>query len=55
MRRDQIDSQRALSPLRAADDAVVLDTSNMGIEAVVTHILALVVKVGQGGGRYVAE
>ena len=53
LRRDQMDSQRALSPLRASDDAVVIDTSNMGIEAVVEHILALVVKVGQGGGKYV--
>jgi CMP/dCMP kinase len=53
LRRDQTDSQRALSPLRAADDAVVIDTSSMGIEAVVAYILALVVEVGQGGGKYV--
>jgi cytidylate kinase len=51
MQRDKIDSQRAMSPLRAADDAVVIDTSNMGIEKVVATILALVVKVGQGGGK----
>ena len=50
--RDQTDSQRAISPLRAADDAVVIDTSNMGVEKVVADILALVVKVGQGGGKY---
>jgi cytidylate kinase len=50
--RDKFDSQRAISPLRPADDAVVIDTSNMGVEKVVATILALVVKVGQGGGKY---
>jgi cytidylate kinase len=55
IQRDKIDSQRAMSPLRAAEDAVVIDTSNMGIEQVVATILDLVVKVGQGGGKYVPE
>lgn len=55
LRRDKIDSERAISPLRPADDAVVIDTSNMGIERVVATILALVVEVGQGGGRNVAK
>lgn len=55
LQRDKIDSQREVSPLRAADDAVVIDTSNMGIEKVVAHILTLVVKVGQGGGKYAPE
>jgi len=32
-RRDQIDSQRALAPLRAADDAIILDTSWLRIES----------------------
>ncbi len=54
-RRDEIDSQRAIAPLRPADDAVVIDTSNMGIEKVIASILALVVKVGQGGGTYAPE
>ena len=31
-RRDEIDSQRALSPLRPADDACVLDTTGLSIE-----------------------
>lgn len=30
--RDRIDSTRAVSPLRQADDAVVLDNSNLTIE-----------------------
>jgi CMP/dCMP kinase len=55
LQRDQIDSQRTISPLRAADDAVVIDTSNMGVEKVVASILALVVKVAQGGGACAPE
>jgi CMP/dCMP kinase len=41
-RRDQFDSQRSLSPLRIADDAIVIDTSRMTPEAVVERILELV-------------
>ncbi|MCC6456605.1 MAG: (d)CMP kinase [Caldilineaceae bacterium] len=55
LQRDQIDSRRTISPLRAADDAVVIDTSNMGVEKVVASILALVVQVAQGGGAYAPE
>lgn len=55
LRRDEIDSQRAISPLRPADDAVVIDTSDMGIEKVVATILAQVVAVGQGGGVHASE
>ena len=46
-RRDALDSERADSPLRAADDAVVIETDGMGIEAVVERIVAL---VGERGG-----
>jgi cytidylate kinase len=55
LQRDKIDSERAMSPLRAADDAVVIDTSNMGVQRVVATVLALVVEVGQGGGHYAPE
>jgi cytidylate kinase len=55
VQRDQTDSQRAMSPLRPADDAVVIDTSSMGVEKVIAHILALVVQVGQGGGNHAPE
>jgi cytidylate kinase len=44
-----------MSPLRPADDAVIIDTSNMGVEKVVANILALVVEVGQGGSKYAPE
>jgi CMP/dCMP kinase len=41
-RRDHLDSTRAVSPLRAADDAVVVDTSDMTEEQVVAHLVDLV-------------
>jgi len=37
--RDVRDSSRAESPLKAADDAIVLDTSDLSIDEVVTRIL----------------
>ncbi len=37
--RDTIDSQREISPLRMADDAVVVDTTNLTIEQQVTFIV----------------
>jgi cytidylate kinase len=41
-RRDHLDSTRAVSPLRAADDALVVDTSDMTEPQVVAHLLRLV-------------
>ena len=41
-RRDHADSTRETSPLRPADDAVEVDTSDLGIEEVVGRILELV-------------
>ncbi|MGE2728958.1 (d)CMP kinase [Mycolicibacterium vaccae] len=41
-RRDHLDSTRAVSPLRAADDAVVVDTSDMNQAEVVAHLASLV-------------
>lgn len=41
-RRDHLDSTRAVSPLRAADDALVVDTSDMAEAEVVAHLLGLV-------------
>ncbi len=38
-RRDAIDSGRAVSPLRAADDAIVIDTTHLDVDAVVAQIL----------------
>jgi cytidylate kinase len=41
-RRDHLDSTRAVSPLRAASDAVVVDTSDMTESEVIAHLLELV-------------
>jgi cytidylate kinase len=41
-RRDHLDSTRALSPLRVADDAVVVDTSDMSESEVIAHLVELV-------------
>jgi cytidylate kinase len=41
MKRDQIDSQRSVAPLRAAGDAVVIDTTSLDMSAVLKHVLVL--------------
>jgi cytidylate kinase len=41
-RRDHLDSTRAVSPLRAASDAVVVDTGNMTEAEVIAHLMDLV-------------
>ncbi len=41
-RRDHLDSTRPVSPLRAATDAVVIDTSDMTEAQVIAHVLELV-------------
>jgi cytidylate kinase len=40
--RDELDSARAVSPLRPAEDAVVLDTTHMDAQAVLDYVLKLV-------------
>jgi len=37
--RDTIDSTREFSPLKKADDAIYVDTTNMSIEEVVAHLM----------------
>lgn len=39
--RDERDSQRSASPLKPADDAVQIDTSNLSIDQVVEQVLAI--------------
>jgi cytidylate kinase len=46
-RRDHIDSTRVASPLRPAEDAVVVDTSEMTVDDVVRVVLDLVERVGR--------
>jgi cytidylate kinase len=38
-RRDAFDSGRAASPLRAADDAIVIDTTNLDVDTVVADVV----------------
>lgn len=41
-RRDHLDSSRAVSPLRAAEDALVVDTSHMNQAEVIAHLTDLI-------------
>jgi cytidylate kinase len=43
-RRDDIDSNRVLAPLKPADDAIIIDTDNSTVEQVYREILELVQK-----------
>ena len=45
-RRDEIDSHRAASPLRVADGAVVLDTTDLDIEEVLVEVERLIEERG---------
>ena len=40
LRRDQLDTQRMISPLRPAADAWRMDTEKVTVEGIVTKILA---------------
>lgn len=40
--RDDNDMHRATAPLRQAEDAVLVDTTNMGFHEVVAHITAMI-------------
>jgi cytidylate kinase len=51
-RRDQRDAGRQASPMRPASDAVLLDTSNLDIEAAFDTAVGVIArKVGQRGRR----
>ena len=41
-RRDHQDMNREVDPLRAADDAVIVDSTSMSFDEVVEHILNIV-------------
>ena len=42
LKRDKIDSERAHSPLKKAEDAILLDTTNLTIDEVVNRIIEIV-------------
>ncbi len=45
--RDEADSTREASPLRPAEDAVTIDTTNLRVEEVVAVVLGLVAEAGE--------
>ncbi len=45
--RDQQDSTRAVAPLKKADDAILIDSSSMSIEAVLDRMLSGIEKVNR--------
>ena len=47
IRRDQADSTRAVSPLRQAEDAYLLDSSDLTIDQVVEAICSRVKQAAQ--------
>jgi cytidylate kinase len=49
--RDAADAERAVAPLRKADDAVAVDTSSMTIDQVVSEIVSLCCRAGGGDRR----
>ncbi|UJF36206.1 (d)CMP kinase [Paenibacillus hexagrammi] len=49
-RRDQLDQEREISPLRKAQDAILMDSTSMTIDEVVDQILGLC-KDKVGGGK----
>jgi CMP/dCMP kinase len=46
-KRDRLDTERAVSPLEPAQDAVILDTTGLSVEEIVTKIVALTQEVGR--------
>ena len=46
-RRDELDSNREESPLRQAEDAILVDTTGLTIEGVVTQLLEMIQKISE--------
>jgi cytidylate kinase len=44
--RDRLDSQRDIAPMRAADDAIVLDSSHLDLEQVIVRLEDIVRSAG---------
>ena len=42
LRRDELDSHRAVAPLRAADDALIVETDGMSVREALGRVLSLV-------------
>lgn len=56
IKRDELDSTREIAPLKKADDAILVDTTNMTIDEVCEHIIKIVKdKVGSKMSQEVKE
>ena len=53
-RRDRRDKERAVAPLRKADDAVLIDSTTLSVEAVIEKILEEVKMKSKENGRIVS-
>lgn len=47
LRRDQIDSERAVAPLRAADDAIVVETDGQSVGQALDRVLSVIARSPQ--------
>ena len=47
LRRDQIDSTRQVAPLRAAQDAIVVNSDELDADQVLQHVQMLVERAGR--------
>lgn len=48
LRRDQLDSERAVAPLRAADDAIVVETDGHSVGQALDRVLSVIARSPQG-------
>ena len=51
-KRDHDDSRRTLAPLKPAADAVIVDSSSIGPEAIIEGMLASLAKIEPKGGKH---
>ena len=51
IKRDERDINRKISPLKKADDAILLDTSNYSEEEVIEHVIALIKRRQENGSN----
>jgi cytidylate kinase len=53
--RDKRDSERRASPLKAAPDAVILDTTGLSLESVVSRVVELAREAQDAASRAIPE
>nr|VFJ91463.1 MAG: cytidylate kinase [Candidatus Kentron sp. LFY] len=53
--RDKRDRERLVSPLRPADDAVLIDTTDLDIDAVLNRVMNVAIGSGMGAGGVIIQ